>query len=439
MRNRKIVILIVSIVLVIGLTLAGWWYTTSNPQTAGRISTAVAPAQATGPTVVSGFVEAEEVAVSTELGGRITALPVEEGQAVNGGQTVVELDRSVADAELAVAKAKVEAARAALAFVKAGPQPEVVAQAGAAVALAEAYRDQAYQATLDSKMLVNQQPALDAQITQVQSQVTVAQAKLKAATANKDALEIAKDKAQQDLEFLQKKWGDRIRVGGNPVLNQWWLGWVGVNAADANYQGTIALLNDLKAQKNWPVAQIAQMHSTEAVYQASLAQVAQAKARLNDLRAGATAEQIGAAEAQVRVAEAQVSATEAKIKKLTISAPITGVVLERTVYTDELAAPSVTLITLADLDKVSLVVYVPESRLNVVHVGQKVSVQVDSFPGRAFAGVIVNIADQADFIPDRVQSSEDRVSLVFAVKISLANPEHLLKPGMPADMLLEQP
>jgi len=157
---------------------------------------------------------------------------------------------------------------------------------------------------------------------------------------------------------------------------------------------------------------------------------------LNDLRAGATVEQIGAAEAQVRVAEAQVSATEAKMKKLTIMAPITGVVLERTVYTNELAAPSATLVTLADLDKLSLVVYVPENKLNEVQVGQKVSVQVDSFPGRSFAGVIVNIADKADYIPDRVLSPEDRVSLVFAVKVSLANPGHLLKPGMPADMPL---
>jgi HlyD family secretion protein len=439
MRNRKIAIFIVSGLLVAGLTAAGWWYTTSNPQTAGRISTVVAPAQSSGPAVVSGFVEADEVAVSTEIGGRITALSVEEGQLVNSGQTLVKLDRSVVDAELAVAQAKVDAARAALAFVRAGPRPEVVAQAQAAVGLAEAYRDQAYQASLDAKMLVNQQPALDAQITQVQAQVTVAQEKLKAATANKDALEIAKDKAQDDLEFLQKQWAGRIRVPGNPVLNQWWLGWVGLNAADANYQGTVALLNDLKAQRNSPVAQIAQMHSAQTVYQASLAQVAQAEARLNDLRAGATAEQIGAAEAQVRVAEAQVSATEAKIKKLTIAAPINGVVLERTVYTDELAAPSATLITLADLDKVSLVVYVPEAKLSAVQVGQKVSAQVDSFPGQSFAGVIVNIADKADYIPDRVQSPEDRVSLVFAVKISLPNPGHLLKPGMPADMPLEQP
>ena len=438
MHRTKLVLLIVSILLIIGISIAGWWFTTAHPQTAQRISTVVAPPQSAGPLTVSGFIEAEEVAVSAELGGRITRLPVEEGQTVRSGQTLAELDRSVAEAELGVAQAKVKAAQAALAWIKAGPRAEVVAQAQAAVGLAEAYRDQAYQASLDAKMLVNQQQALDLQITQVQSEIAVAQAKLKAATANKDAIEIAKDKAEEDLDFLRRRWGDRIKQG-NPLLNQWWLGWVGVNAADANYQGTVSLLNNLKAERNWPVAQIEQMHSAQAAYQASLAQVAQAQARLDDLRAGATAEQIGTAAAQVRVAEAQVSAAEAKITKLTIAAPINGVVLERTVYTDELAAPGATLITLADLDKVSLVVYVPEARLSAVHVGQKVTVQVDSFPERSFPGEIVYIADKADYVPDRVQTAEDRVALVFAVKISLANPGHLLKPGMPADMPLEQP
>ena len=79
---------------------------------------------------------------------------------------------------------------------------------------------------------------------------------------------------------------------------------------------------------------------------------------------------------------------------------------------------------------------VPEARLRAVSVGQKVSVQVDSFPNKSFPGEIVYIASEADYIPDRVQSAEDRVALVYAVKISLANSEHLLKPGMPADMPL---
>jgi HlyD family secretion protein len=94
--------------------------------------------------------------------------------------------------------------------------------------------------------------------------------------------------------------------------------------------------------------------------------------------------------------------------------------------------------TLADLEAVSLVVYVPETKLNTVRVGQTVAVQTDSFPGQTFAGQIIRIADQAEFIPDKVQTSEQRVALVYAVKVHLPNADRRLKPGMAADITLGQ-
>lgn len=425
-----------------GAAYGGWRYLSANPQampkTVGQISTAVAAPNAAGskagPLVVSGFIEAEQIDVASPIGGRITALPVEEGQAVISGTQVVSLDQSVAEANLAVAQAKVQVARAALAQVKAGPRAELVAEAQAAVGLAEAYRDQAYQSWQDAKMLVGQQQTLDLQITQAQAQVAQAQAKLDAAAANKTAVEIAKNKVDEDLASASKK---GYPTPGNPLLNQWWRGWVNVNAADAGYQGAVTLVNSLQAQKNDPVAQLAQLHTAEATYQASLAAVTQAQARLRDLQAGATEEQINAAAAQVAVAQAQVAADQTDIDKLTIRAPANGLVLDRPVYTDEVAAPGATLFTLADLDQVSLVVYLPENRLDLVRLGQSVNVRVDSFPNQTFAGQVVHIAEQADYIPDKVQSYEDRITLVFAVKISLLNAQHLLKPGMPADVTLE--
>jgi HlyD family secretion protein len=439
MRKRKWLLLLIGVLALAGLALGGWRYVATHPQAVQQLSTAVAPSDSAGPLVVSGFIEADEISVAAELGGRITALLAEEGLQVGSGAVLAELDRSVTEAELAVAQAEVESARATVAWIKAGPRGESIRQAEAAVTLAEAYRDQAYQTWQDAKRLVAQQQTLDLQITQAQAQVAVAQENLKAAAAAKDAVQIAKDKFEQDVESLKKKWGDKFNAPSNPYLNQWWLGWVGVNSAEASYQGAVALLNNLKAEKNWPVAQLAQMHAAEAAYNAALAGVDQAQARLTDLRAGATAEQIAAGEAQVAVAEAQVAAIQARLKKLTLTAPAAGVVLARTVYTGELAAPGAPLFTLADLDAVSLVVYVPETKLNLVRLGQKMQVQVDSFPQRVFEGEVVRIADQAEFIPDKVQAYEERVALVFAVKIHLLNPEHLLKPGMPADAPLEQP
>jgi len=102
----------------------------------------------------------------------------------------------------------------------------------------------------------------------------------------------------------------------------------------------------------------------------------------------------------------------------------------------ELATPGIPLITLADLDQVILTVYVPESRLGQVRVGQRVEVRVDSFPDRVFIGRVVTIATEAEFIPRNIQTREERVNMVFAVKVVIPNPDHALKPGMPADAVI---
>jgi len=90
----------------------------------------------------------------------------------------------------------------------------------------------------------------------------------------------------------------------------------------------------------------------------------------------------------------------------------------------------------ADLDQVTLQIFVPTSKIGHVKLGQEAIVKVDSFPEREFRGRVVYIADRAEFTPKNVQTQEDRVQTVFAVKLQLDNPEHLLKPGMPADATL---
>jgi HlyD family secretion protein len=91
------------------------------------------------------------------------------------------------------------------------------------------------------------------------------------------------------------------------------------------------------------------------------------------------------------------------------------------------------LLTLADLDQVTLTVYVPENQIGLVKVGQDVGVKVDSYPERTFSAEVVHIASRAEFTPKNVQTKEERVSTVFAVKIEIPNADHALKPGMPAD------
>ena len=127
---------------------------------------------------------------------------------------------------------------------------------------------------------------------------------------------------------------------------------------------------------------------------------------------------------------------ETQLERLQLKTPVGGIVLVRTVHVGELAAPGAPLLTIANLDEVTLTVYVPEADLGQVALGQQVEVTVDAYPD-VFAGLVSHIASQAEFTPKNVQTQEERVHMVFAVKIRLENADHRLKPGMPADAVFQ--
>ncbi len=117
-----------------------------------------------------------------------------------------------------------------------------------------------------------------------------------------------------------------------------------------------------------------------------------------------------------------------------ITSPIDGVVLERLIEPGELAGTGVTLMVVANLDDLQLKVYVPEDRYGQIALGQTYSVTVDSFPGQSFSGKVSHIADQAEFTPRNVQTTDSRKSTVFAITLDLVSSGGKLKPGMPADV-----
>jgi HlyD family secretion protein len=383
-------------------------------------SASQAPAQ-TGETVASGFIEADEVSIASEIGGRILALPVAEGTDAQAQEVLVQLDHGVADAELGVAQSKVQSAEAALGKVKAGARVEEIQQAQAAVTLAEANLKAAGQSRQDAQTLLAQQQSLDLQITQAGTQVEVAGKQLDAAKANQAAVQTVYDHTDKD---------ERLKEMQDYEL---WQSWISVNSAQASYDGAQATLQKLQDERRLSVTQRAQVDSAASAYDAAQAAVAQAKARLADLQAGATAEQIAVAEAQVHSANAAVQAAQAKLKKLTLYAPVSGQVIAHSLKVGELASPGATILTLANLDTLSLVVYMPADKLGLVQLGTQVPIQVDGYPNHTFEGTVIHVADKADFVPDNVQSEEDRASMVFEVKLQIANPDHTLKPGLPAD------
>ncbi|MDO8755549.1 MAG: efflux RND transporter periplasmic adaptor subunit, partial [Anaerolineales bacterium] len=100
----------------------------------------------------------------------------------------------------------------------------------------------------------------------------------------------------------------------------------------------------------------------------------------------------------------------------------------------ETAAPGGIVMIIGHLQEVELVVYIPETEYGKVHLGDQVSISVDSFPGETFIGTVVRISDKAEFTPRNVQTIEGRRATVYAIKLSVPNPDLKLKPGMPADV-----
>ena len=113
---------------------------------------------------------------------------------------------------------------------------------------------------------------------------------------------------------------------------------------------------------------------------------------------------------------------------------VAGVIMTRTAEPGELIQPGMTALTIGQLDGLTVTVYIPENRYGQINLGDKATVTVDSFTGETFTAVVVRIADQAEFTPRNVQTSEERQTTVYAVELAVTDENTQLKPGMPADV-----
>ena len=148
---------------------------------------------------------------------------------------------------------------------------------------------------------------------------------------------------------------------------------------------------------------------------------------------GSRRQEVEGARARAESATAQADLLEKKVRDCVITAPTEGTVTLRGIEPGEFVSPGAAIFRITNLDRVKLMIYVAEADLGKIKSGQDASIFVDSHPDRPFPGTIVYISPVAEFTPKNVQTKEERTKLVFAVKVEAANPEGILKPGMPAD------
>lgn len=399
----------------------------------------------------SGTIESDDIVIAAEVPGRIIALNADEGAEVKAGDALVQLDTAMIDGQIAQAQAGLEVARANLARIQAAALPDEIRVAKAALAQAIATRDGARQAWLDAQTARDDPQELDARIDAARAALAAAEASIQQAEGLADAALTGQDEVRHLFDRLDGKVTVPVQTPrGSEIISfqpaeralnqlsaqlgladrQVDIAFAGVDAAKTARDAAQANLDNLLAIRANPLEANARVDLAWAQYQAQEGAVQIAQAKLDKLNAGATKEQIAAAAAQVAAAEAALNGLNVQRSKLTLTAPRDSYVVQRLANRGELAAPGAPLLKLADLDSLTMTVYLPTSELGRIRIGDAARMTVDSFTGRTFDGQVIFISPDAEFTPRNTQTQDDRTTLVYAVKISLSDPDHALKPGL---------
>jgi len=408
----------------------------------------------------------QEVVISAEVGGRILYLGADEGDEVEAGTVLARLDEDLLLAQIAQAQAAIEAAEANLASAKAHASAPEIKAAQAAVKRAEAQARAAWTAVDIARANLSAAEA-DYRAAQAKyaklvagaSECELEMARLQAELARNELWEMQarRDAAKSGMDdplSIPVIIGDfdlgTMTVANPAAPRRWDVDVAEATVSEAETGVTIAELQrdqlqagaraeDLaiawaqqaQAQTRHQAAQV-QLQQAEQAASVADAQVRQARVQLALAMSKARAEQVAVAEAEVTRAKAEAAILEVERDKLTLRAPITGIVTQRLVHEGEAVIAGARLFVISDLDPVILTIYIPEDRISLVKVGQEAKVEVDAYPGQIFRGRVVHIASRAEFTPRDVRTKAERAELVFAVQISMANPDRPLRPGMSA-------
>ena len=449
LRRRRAVIIFLVAVGLVG-ALAVWAFSSWQEVLAllGRPSSTLM-----ADVTASGTIEATTAQVVSLVAARVITVTVREGDPVEAGQVVVGLDDTLLQKQLAAARAEIRVAEAQLALLNAGTRPEELARREAQVAAAKVGVETAQTALTDARAIYQAAQEIQLDLVQAEMELAKAQHLRDAALARAQAADQKANMWAKLIPDLEKGFdvtlptGKTIHVETPPEQReeayfQWnvatqeaAIAWAEYQQAEAAVAAAETRLETVRAALDDPRRMEPVVRAETALEEARSA-LSVAEAALEAARAGPNEEKVATAQANLKRARAAYAALLSQQRFYTLTAPISGRVLQRTIEAGEVAMPGTPLLRLADLNTLRLVVYVSEPQLGRIFVGQRADVQVDAFPNRVFEGRVVRIADEAEFTPKNVQTKEDRVNLVYAVEIRLPNPEGLLKPGMPADVTL---
>lgn len=352
----------------------------------------------------SGNIEVTEAQMSFRIPGRLQERLVEEGDSVSIDQLLARLENTDQTIAVAQAEASLAHARAVLAELEAGSRQEEIARSEARV----------LQVRHRLSELQNGSRAED---------IETARAELDRAAAAEESAIVQLNRAQNEYDrygqliknnAVSKDIVEDLRARYNTWQNQ-------VKEAQARTRIAAQQLRLLEAGPR-----IEQIRQAEAELQ-------QAEAEFALIKAGPRVERIDQARAQVQGAEEGVNQARQQLAYTELISPMKAVVLSVAAEPGEYLNPSSPVLTLGRMEKPWLRAYVHEKALGRIKLNQEVDVSTDSFPDKIYKGRISFISSQAEFTPKTVQTFEERVKLMYRIKVALDNPDNELKPGMPAD------
>lgn len=176
-----------------------------------------------------------------------------------------------------------------------------------------------------------------------------------------------------------------------------------------------------------------EFEAAQAASRTAIARVREAEAGLTLLEKGPREEAIRAARSRLEQARQAVMLAGIRLGYATLRTPLAGIVLAEGIEDGEYVVPGTPVVTVGNLTDVWLRGYINETDLGRVKIGQAVNVMTDTYPGKVYPGRLSFVASQAEFTPKNVQTTQERVKLVYRIKVDIANPDQELKPGMPAD------
>jgi len=365
-----------------------WWWRDAHSADPNRI-------------LVSGNLELTLVDLSFKIAGRMTNLNVKEGDWVKRGEVIAGLDPMQArqqqlrdEAAVISAQSNYRQMETSIAFQKATLESDVAARR-AEVNEAQARLDQ----------LLNGSRKEDIQ-----------------------QAESAANDARAQLEFARSDWGRMQALYKNEDISkqQYDQSRMKFDSATAQLHQSEDKLALVKAGPR--TEEIAAARATVARTQASLR-----TSEANRIELQRKEQELSQRDAEINRSRAQEGISQSQLDDTVITSPIGGVVLVKSAEAGEVLAAGTTIVTIGDLDHPWLRAYINETDLGRVKLGQKVKMTTDSYKGKVYWGTVSFIASEAEFTPKQIQTKEERVKLVYRIKVDVDNSSHDLKNNMPVD------